>query len=227
MPSARPETEANPILRIWQQQGYGIAVLRKGSAVNADIIIPEVMGQYKGWSSAVNMLACEVLNRDANCQWIVTAGDDTYPDPNLSAELIANQLFAHFGGTFGVMQPTGDRWYPNHPLGGCSIDHIAGSPWMGREWCLRAHGGRGPLWPEFYHNFADQMLQDISSKLGAFWQRLDIVHYHDHVSRRTPSLWKGHQPDWHAESHGSSYHRDKIVYDRLAADGFRAALDLL
>lgn len=227
LPSARPSAEANPIFELWRRQGYGVAVLRKGGPVSADVSLIEAPGEYQGWAWATNKLAAFVLEHDARCQWVIAAGDDTQPDLNFTAGEIAGQFTAHLGGTFGVCQPTGDRWYPGHPRGGCSIDWHAGSPWLGRDWCLRAHGGGGPLWPELYHNFADEMLQEVATRLGVFWQRRDIIHYHDHVARRDPRHWLGKQPPWHAEAHGNSYARDKVIFDRLAATGFATALEVL
>jgi hypothetical protein len=233
LPSARPADEANPIFAKWHKQGYNIAVLRKGDAVDADVVVTEQEGQYAGWSSSVNRLAKLVLDADLGCEWIVTAGDDTIPDLNYKADDIARDCMRHFSeaqiahGTFGVMQPVGDRWWPNHPRGGCSIDHIAGSPWMGREWCERANGGRGPMWPEFFHNYADECLQVVATKLGVFWQRPDIIHYHDHAARRAgPAGWRGIQPEWHAEHGATSYHRDGAIFERLRKNDFKECMPL-
>ena len=46
--------------------------------------------------------------------------------------------------TFGVMQPTGDRWGERNGI--ATIDRIAGSPWMGREFCRRMYHGSGPMY---------------------------------------------------------------------------------
>lgn len=90
--------------------------------------------------------------------------------------------------TFGVMQPTGDRFGespndPNPAMRGAYIDRVAGSPWMGREWCKRINQGRGPLWPEYFHMGADEELQAIATKLGVLWQRPELLHHHAHWGR--------------------------------------------
>lgn len=114
---------------------------------------------------------------------------------------------SHTGATFGVMQATGDRWGHDrnthtpqltkdgrcsqcgHPkdhyrhMMGAYIDRVAGSPWMGREFCLRANHGKGPLWPGYYHMGCDEELQAVATRLGVFWQRPDLIHLHQHWGR--------------------------------------------
>lgn len=110
---------------------------------------------------------------------------------------------------FGVMQPTGDRWSegrcttcsgtgsiytavtvlcPDCQGKGRSavIDRIAGSPWMGREFCRRMYHGSGPMYNGYYHNFADEELQNVARKLGVFWQRRDLVQWHRHWAAARP-----------------------------------------
>ena len=81
------------------------------------------------------------------------------------------------------MQPTGDRWLVNGPGTKPGSECVAGSPWMGREWCRRINGGRGPLWPEYYHCGEDEELQEVAIKYGVFWQRPDLTHFHHHWGR--------------------------------------------
>jgi hypothetical protein len=80
------------------------------------------------------------------------------------------------------MQPTGDRF------AGGSIDRICGSPWLGREFCRRMYGGRGPFFPEYRHMFVDEELQEVAKSLGCFWQRIDLVHLHLHFMRDSRAL---------------------------------------
>jgi hypothetical protein len=107
------------------------------------------------------------------------------PDPNVSPEEIAAQCEARFGSkghpTFGVMQPTGDRWGDHQ--GGAYADRVAGSPWIGRRFCLTVNGGNGPLWWEYFHMGVDEELQAIATRLGVFWQRPDLSHFHRHWGR--------------------------------------------
>ncbi len=180
VPSVRPVEEAEKRLCKWREMGYRIALLRQGLPMEADLLI--TADRYAGWCNSVNILAAEILKRDPDAEWIVSGGDDYIPDLAHRAEDIARDCTAHFGGTFGVMQPTGDRW--GSAPGRAYIDGICGSPWMGREWCRRAYGGRGPMWAEYMHMFGDEELQCVVTKLGVFWQRRDLIQYHDHWGRQ-------------------------------------------
>jgi hypothetical protein len=148
-------------------------------------------------------LVITVLRADPFCSWIVTGGDDIEPDKNHTPEEIAAECSRYFGelnaaimpgslarSTFGVMQPTGDRW-GDDPMGRAQwphapayIDRVAGSPWIGREYALRANGGQGPIWPEYWHMFEDEEVQEVAVKLGVFWQRRDLTQHHRHWMRQ-------------------------------------------
>jgi hypothetical protein len=204
IPSKRPEDEALPVLRQWEERGYSVLVQRDPGE---PIDVPHVQRPYSGYADAVNHLVHLVLNyapKDAECEWIVTGGDDMLPDPNKCAEEIARECEDHFlslwtdrlnqtrpgapisgadACTFGVMQPTGDRWLVNGPGTQPGSECVAGSPWMGREWCRRINGGRGPLWPEYFHCGEDEELQAVAIKYGVFWQRPDLTQHHAHWGR--------------------------------------------
>lgn len=191
-PSARPDggTAAK-----WREKGYKIALWRDRGEDLANINLL-LTGAYPGHAAATNALCQEVLKLDSKAEWLVNAGDDTDPDPLASPKEIAETCSAYFGGreayktldifasdtrktsTFGVMQPTGDPW------AGHSIEKICGSPWIGREFCERAYGGNGPLWPEYFHMFDDEELQCVAQKLGVLWQRRDLTHLHHHWQRQ-------------------------------------------
>jgi len=198
------------VLDSWRERGYKIALLRDvGRAeplrgkYGADSLLLE--RDYPGYGGSVNLLAKTVLKLDPSCDWIVTGGDDTLPDPTYTADEIAAQCSEYFGTTprkstisiangtgtvhldrvyetFGVMQPTGDRFADG------SIDRIAGSPWIGREFCLRVNQGNGPLWAEYWHMFDDEELQNVAIKLGVFWQRADLIHLHRHFMRESDAI---------------------------------------
>ncbi len=209
IPSARPAAEAERRLSVWRRQGYRIALLRQGEPLEADFQISTDV--YLGWANSTNILARQIMQQDPDAQWIVGGGDDYVPDPAHTAQQIAEQTTEYFRSlwydrldcqraaywhnppawvahstavqlaTFGVMQPTGDRWgsSPGHAY----IDGIAGSPWMGREWCRRAYRGQGPLWGEYLHMFGDEELQCVATLLGAFQQRRDLIQLHEHWGR--------------------------------------------
>ena len=90
------------------------------------------------------------------------------------------------------MQPTGDRWGERNGI--ATIDRIAGSPWMGREFCRRMYHGSGPMYNGYYHNFADEELQCVAEQLGVFWQRRDLTQEHRHWARPRGD-WRD-APDW-------------------------------
>lgn len=182
IPSARPPAEAEKCLALWRGQGYKIALWREG---RESWPFPDFCYQvesYPGYAKAVNVLMSIVMLHDADAEWFVTGGDDVEPDLNHTADEIAPQLTAHFAGTFGVMQPTGDRFANG------SIDRIAGSPWIGREFARRMYGGNGPYWHEYRHMFLDEELQCVAEKHGVFWQRRDLIHLHQHFMRENAHL---------------------------------------
>jgi hypothetical protein len=190
IPSARPPRQTEPVLRAWQERGYKTALWVDHFAHVPVCDRPHdvvMSGAYPGYAAAVNSLTREVLRFDISAEWLVTGGDDIYPDPNCTAEEIAMQCSQHFGSTFGVMQPTGDRWGDNEKhlgaRGSAYIDRVAGSPWMGSEFCRRMYQGNGPLYEGYFHMGEDEELQAIATKLGVLWQRPDLTHYHDHCLR--------------------------------------------
>lgn len=289
MPSKRPPEEVEPILKLWREQGYKIALFRDemgdakeyerywrpGHALTDLFYHPHppgppfegVLGMwpyagYPGYAQTVNELIRQVIRLHFGIDtpdWFVCAGDDTEPDANHTAEEIAKQCTEHFNGTFGVLQCTGDKWGSNNrkdahtftaraiePMHLCSscghpkdnarhmvgsyIDRVAGSPWMGREWCSRANQGKGPLWPEFTHMFGDQCLRDVAVMLGVYWERPDLVHLHKHWGRvsgeqeiagveRMPEFLKR----WNTTEH---WNESKAIYERLKANGFKECLPL-
>jgi hypothetical protein len=205
IPSARTPKEANPLLRKWAAMGYKIAIWRDGwdgQEMHADLWIQGL--EYPGYAQAVNRLIKTVMERHADAEWFVIGGDDTLPDPNKKADEIAWECAAHFyynihagaeqhRETFGIMQPTGDRYASGQ------IDRICGSAWIGREFAKRAYKGNGPLWPEYTHMFVDEELQEVAKRYGVLWQRPDLTQKHMHYMRESDAIDSGaierRQPD--------------------------------
>ncbi len=202
IPSARPYAEAEPILSLWRNRGYRIGLWRDPGPETERFAECLIIRPYEGYARAVNALVKQVLVIDPDCTWIVTAGDDTHPDPNHTADEIATQLTEHFKGTFGCFQPTGDTWgfshhshtptimvdgrcsqcgqgkdAPRH-LTGSYISRVAGSPWMGRDFCQRINRGTGPLHEGYWHCGEDEELMAVAIKYGCFLQRSDLIHTH-------------------------------------------------
>lgn len=212
IPSARPAAEVNKCLDLWSGMGYRVAVLRDRGAepVDADLL---VTGEYPGYARAVNGLAAMVLRFDPLCNFVVTGGDDMHPDPVASPEVIESECLQYFAkSTYGIMQPTGDRWMTDKS-GRAASERICGSPWMGREFIERMNGGRGPFWPEYDHYYCDEELYEVSSKLLRLWQRPELTHYHNHWHRadnaqRPPHLVKA-ESNWDQSKRLFEYRKAK------------------
>lgn len=260
IPSARPPAEAEKCLSKWRAQGYSVAIVVDNKADAdakhdmADIIISASPEGYRGYAQSVNGIVELVLGADKSCDWVVTGGDDTYPDPTKDADTIARECSAHFHNHMECMYPpnkpkwawdlvfdqkrtdmTKSPWATfgvMQPTGDLyadrSIERICGSPWMGREFCKRIYGGNGPLWPEFTHMFVDQHLQEVATKLGILWQRPDLTHHHEHFQRQGDYARTREVPPhlvkWNTGRHWAE---SKAIFERLKAGGFAEANDLL
>lgn len=214
IPSARPVAEVNRCMDQWRLMGYKIALWRDQiDSVKADYVIVE---RYQGYPVAVNRLMRHVFATDTECDWCVTAGDDTTPDPLMTADTIAMQCTAHFGGSFGICQPTGDPW---RDVQGRMIERIAGSPFIGREWARRAYQGQGPISELYRHCFNDEELQCVAIKYGVFWQRPDLTHHHENWARKDGATYEKDMPaflaDANSPEHWAKY--KKIFTERKAA----------
>lgn len=214
IPSARPDGGTIPK---WLEAGYKVFAWRDTDAPSLPSCTDEHHGPYPGYAETVNTMALAVLRQNnLACDWIVTGGDDVLPDQNHTPEEIAAQCTEHFGGTFGVMQPTGDRWADG------SIDRICGSPWMGREFCQRMYGGQGPLWPGWFHCFVDEELQCVAKRMGVLWQRPDLTHEHKHWIRRDGPEdvdWEAVEPE-HLKDKNVTLQRDRPLFNRRKIQGF-------
>jgi hypothetical protein len=229
IPSKRPRAEAETCLNAWRFLGYKTAVVR--DPADGPIAVDWQMGVagYLGWPRSVNLIVAAIMAFDLSAEWFVTGGDDYCPDPNHTAKEIAADCTLHFStdgkmqprcpSTFGVMQPTGDRWGEKN--GEAIIDRIAGSPWMGREFCRRMYHGGGPLYNGYFHNFADEELQCVAQKLGVFWQRRDLIQEHRHWARPHGD-WRD-APAWaHAINNPqqSDWNQSRDLFARRKAAGF-------
>ncbi len=201
IPSKRPPEETT--LHLWRERGYKIALWRDPQDLVSQCPDMQMTGPYSGYAYSVNALIKSVMDHDLDAEWFIAAGDDVEPDLNHTAEEIAAQCAMHFGAsmpgcdhcdhsldTFGVMQATGDRWgdtprarqmHGEH-CGGY-IDRVCGSAWIGREFARRVNRGKGPLWPEYFHMYADEELQEVATRADVFWQRRDLIQVHQHWGR--------------------------------------------
>ena len=201
IPSIRPDGGSLPL---WKARGYKLAVFRDNGAprlpFEADIVIHD---GYISYPKAVNLLIRLAAYMEPQAQWFVVAGDDIDPDPQHDPQVIADQCTAQFNGTFGVMQPTGDRWCIDD-RGTCSSERVCDSPWIGREFALRSYKGPGPFCEEYFHFFVDEELHCVATKLGVLWHRRNIFQVHHHWSREhreRPAHLHPARLDWNKSKH--------------------------
>jgi hypothetical protein len=208
IPSIRPVDEASACFAEWQRQGYKTAAyLNPGAPVpeNLDVVF---VGEYRGYSFAVNTLAKLVLTSHHEANVIVTGGDDLFPDKMKRAAEIEAEFIAHFSGTLGVMQPSGDS-HDRLIYSTCAV-----SPWMGREWCERANQGKGPLHEALVHYWTDRYLYEVAKKLGLLWLRPDLSQEHRHW------LTLGIERPEHLKKWAARNQQDYIYYKKQEDAGF-------
>jgi hypothetical protein len=174
IPSIRPYEEASACFAEWQRMGY-----RTAAFLNPDHPVPDnldvvFVGEYVGYGSALNTLCRLVLSSHIEANIIVTGGDDLFPETRLRAPEIEAQFISHFAGTFGVMQPSGDS-HDRKIYQSCAV-----SPWLGREFCERGYGGKGPYWDGWRHFWVDKELFDVAHREGVYWDRPDLAQEHRH-----------------------------------------------
>lgn len=212
IPSIRPTKEAQAVLNRWRARGYKVAVQRDPGAGEVDVDLC-VTRPYAGYAEAVNFLALKILAEDPHAQWVVTGGDDLFPDPTADPEKIARECENHFEGTLGIMQPTGDR-HLQDAQGRCSAERVCISPWMGREWCENVYNGGGPLCAEYFHFFVDEELHEVAQAMGRLWHRRDITQHHGWWSR------EGRPAPQHFLREKSRWEEAKNLFSLRKASGF-------
>jgi hypothetical protein len=193
------------MIRRWHALDYHVAVLVNPpysytDLPDADRVI--VQEEWRGFPIAANVLCAEVPG-----DVVVVVGDDLYPIPHSTAQQIRREFLERFPDSFGVMQPTGDKFG--------TIDRCAVSPWIGRAFIERSYDGKGPYWMGYYHYFCDEELQAYASSLGAFQQRPDLSQYHDHWQR-------GEQPKRpkHLRRAKSQWAKDRSLFKERQRKGW-------
>lgn len=181
IPSANPE-KCRRTLPKWREKGYKVAILQNHTRgdVPADLVVWS--DTYPGWPESINILHREIVPKDAPI--IVSGGDDMLPDPDHTAEELAEQFLERFPDGFGVMQPHGDTFM--------QARQYCGSPWLGRGFCRRMYRGSGPMFGGYRHNWADNELFWVAKGLGVLWERPDLSHFHEHFTRTgeaPPDYW--------------------------------------
>jgi hypothetical protein len=203
--------EAHRCFELWKKMGYRTAALvemeTEDPGADSVLRVPE----YRGWAWAVNLLArSQWFHWDFCYDWLVTGGHDVHPDPRMRAEDIAIRCEREFNGTFGVMQPAGDAYgaLEHDPILACV------SPWIGREFVCQVNRGKGPLWEEYHHFYADGELMHVARRLGVLRVWKDLSQYHDHYLRR------GEGAPAHLLKGQGLVQQDAATYARRMATGF-------
>lgn len=180
IPSASPE-RCRKVLPVWKKMGYKTAVLQNVQKADIPADIVEWFDYYPGWSGSINILAKKIVPSSATI--VVSGGCDMLPDPNHTADELAEQFLERFPDGFGVMQPHGDEY-------NCAR-HYCGSPFLGRKWIDTMYQGRGPMCDLYQHNWGDVELYWVARCMNALWCREDLTHFHEHFSRdsKKPEQW--------------------------------------
>lgn len=198
IPSASPE-RCRKTLPKWKERGYKIAVLQnvERGEIPADISVWS--DHYPGWSASINKLCKEIVPSDAAI--VVSGGCDMLPDPNFTAQELADQFFTKFPDGFGVMQPHGDEF--------ANARHYCGSPFLGRRWIDTMYQGNGPMCGMYRHNWGDVELYWVAKCMGALWERPDLTHFHEHFRRDNE---QGAKPRWWVENVEKNDRRDVELF---------------
>lgn len=226
---------ARVTLAAWRRMGYRTAILvDPGCGLDWRGAMREAEGwadwvvyadEYRGYPCAVKRLCNDLISFAPvftgipAAEIIVTGGDDILPDPDHEPGQIAAEFIEHFGGTYGVMQPTGDRWMSDK-RGQAASERICGSPWMGREFIERINGGRGPFWHEYFHFYCDEEMKEVADRLGILWQRRDLCQKHDHWTRPANDrhiLTDATRPEYLKKAHYECGDAAKLFRARKAA----------
>ncbi len=175
------------------------------------IILIQKPKPWPGYYQVINTIVRAAL--DCGAKLITCIGDDMAP-PRVGAAEHSRMYFDQFPSGFGVMQCTGDR-QGQAIAGKVNSERICGSPTFGRAWAERAFGGAGAFGNYGFRSFyCDEMLHEVTQKMGVLYQEPELSIDHEHWSfGRSEKKW------WHIEANENWAH-DKALFDKLKAEGF-------
>lgn len=202
---------APEILAKWKAKGYKLGLFVNPETVVGVLHDLLIRAEYPGVWNAWNALARAAVACGADV--CILAGDDMEPDPNYTAQEIAEQYLARFPAGEGVMQPCGDPQGIDDS-GRPAAARICGSPWIGREWIKRAYRGSGPVNGAYNAFYADEELFHVAGLMGKLWMESRLSQFHRHHS------W-GHLPiqDYHKRNQ-RRWLEDKKLFEKRLEDGF-------
>ncbi len=207
IPTANPAL-ASECFAAWQSMGWDTFAVVEGDAEIANATGVFRQTEYPGWGESFNRLA-RVLN--GRYDFLATGGDDITPDPTRDAATIGRELSEHFGGTFGVCQPSADRWAWDKDG---TRSPIAYAPIIGADFARRWNCRMGAFWPSYFQWFSDDELCRVTTAADLLWERPDLMFYHDHVSR------DGRQTPWYKAEKHPRWQGDADLFKARQAAGF-------
>ncbi len=216
-PSADPTLGIDKMAPIWRERGYEVMVgldADKMCAQRTDgphlVCLPAPWSGYYG-DNGVNVLAREAFKLGADlCTFI---GDDMIP-PLQGAQHHAELYFKRFPDGYGIMQCTGDR--QGDEMGGTrNAERICGSPTFGRGWHEKSFSGSGGFPVGFHAFYGDEILKEVSERLGLLYQEpaLNIEHLHWSWNR-SPKRW------WHEDNANRYWGKDRAQFDAAKENDF-------
>jgi len=201
------------VTRLWTDAGYRVAVLRNEDApicqhTACGATYCEHRAQYPGFPASINYLANCIFAVDGAATCFVCGSDDILPCKTRSATALEGDFLEHFGGTLGVMHLC------EHKIGRWQ-DNLF-SAWVGREYHQRVNGGRGYVWPEYYHLYTDTEAYYVATRLGLLWRR----HEHGETYAHHSITGRDTLPAHKRRTILAMMHADRELFERRREAGF-------
>lgn len=199
----------------WKALGYRVAVQLDPDVkpLPHDICDLQFFRPYKGWAEAVNFLMQDGFEDTDTDTLYATGGDDVLPDPNHQAHEVEDIFWDRFPDGYGVMQPAAP--VPTAPEEKKQRGHIwAWSPFIGPEFIRRAYRGEGPMYPGYFHHFADTELAEVAKAQGCWFANEDLMH--DHLYFR----WAGLPKPSYRRNIRRAHPHDRELYRTRRQRGF-------
>lgn len=226
-PSAKPYKGSQAAIA-WAERGYvpcvgvdsveDLEAIRKAVEPNRYVATLFIYDNgFPGYYKVINGLVEHAFNCGADL--VTVGGDDQLPPPVPSC-VVSDIYFDRFPNGDGIMQCAGDK--QGELIGGLhNAARICGSPTFGKGWYKNAFGGAGPFGNFGFKSFyCDELLKEVSERLGLLWMNFDLTIDHVHWA-----FGRAPRQDYHVRAEGNWNH-DKEIFDKLKAADFKPCLDL-
>lgn len=217
-PSAKIERGIECV-NAWVARGYiPIVMLDKIPAddewpkFDGGILMTSPETPFPGYYKVINNICCMAFQHGADL--VTCIGDDMSPDPNKSAQEIADEYFIRFPDGFGVMQACGDP-QGRDVFGTPAAARICGSPTFDRKWFRRAYGGRGPFCTDYRSFYSDEDLWNVAGLCGNLYLNPRLTIFHNHWS------FGGMKRETYHERAELNWSHDKMIFAHRRAEGFQ------